>query len=566
MSPTDERVNGGRIVVECIRRAGTTHAFCVPGESYLPIMDAFLEAPELTLVSCRHEGGAGFAAEAYAKATGRPGVCLATRGPGAFNLAIGLHTAMQDSTPVVAFIGQVETARRGREAFQEVEHAEVFRSVVKWSVEVNRTDRLPELVSKAFRVAASGRPGPVVVALPSDVLFGTAVPRYPSGRWYPARPRPAAEAVQQALDWLVRAERPAILAGGGVLASKATAELVQVAEELGIPVWTGWRRFDAFPNDHGHYVGGMSLGVRPELLRPLKEADVVLAIGTRLGDITTQSYSVPTGRIIHVDLSPDVLGEAATALPAEAWLPVASDARAFAGALAEAARAAGFRRQPEHARRMERVAVLRAQFEEVSTPKERRGHALVHPEGVIADLARLLPAEAAIVTDAGNFSGWYSRYYRFRQPGTHFGPTSGAMGYAVPGALGVALAGPPRPVVAMAGDGGFLMTAAELETAVRHQAGFVALVFNNGLYGTIRAHQEKNFPGRYPGTALGNPDFAALARSFGAWGAVIETNDAFAGAMKEALAVSQGQAGGPPRPAVIELRTDPALLSAAAQK
>ena len=551
-------------MLACIRQAGTTHTFCVPGESFLPVIDAYTDAPDLALVACRHEGGAAFAAEAYAKATGRPGVCMATRGPGSFNLAIGLHTAMQDSTPVVALLGQVQTEQRGREAFQEVELADVFRSVVKWSVEVSRTDRLTEVVSKAFRVAAAGRPGPVVVSLPEDVLFAACESEGPVPRCEAAGPEPPGTAVEQALGWLVAARSPALLVGGGVLAGRATPAAVSLAEELGLPVWSGWRRNDAFPNDHPHYVGGISLATRPELMRPLTEADVVLALGTRLGEITTQGYTLPSDRVIHVDLDPQVLAGAPPALPAREWLSIASDAGALARALVAAAAASGYRRRAEQAARLQWVGRLRAEYVRLSTPQSRSGYNPVHPEGIIADLLELLPPESALVTDAGNFSGWYARYYRFRRPGTHFGPTSGAMGYAVPGALGVALAGPSRPVVALAGDGGFLMTAAELETAVRHRVGFVALVFNNGLYGTIRAHQEQRFPGRYLATGLGNPDFVALARSFGAWGAVVETNASFAPALTEALDVSRGSTGGPPRPAVIELRMDPALLRAGA--
>lgn len=543
-------MTGGQAVVECIRRAGVTHAFCVPGESFLAVLDAFYDVPDVQMIATRHEEGAGFMAEAYAKATGKPGIAMATRGPGLTHLSIALHTAQQDSTPMVAFIGQVNTDFRHREAFQEVEIPEFFRSMTKWQVEIRDAERTPELVQRAIRTALSGRPGPVVVSLPEDVITHTADMAFADLSPVP-RPRPAPDEVQRAAALLSGKGSVAIMAGLGVLRAGATEQLVRLAEALQAPVFTTWRRFDAFPNQHPLYLGGTSFGMRRDLLDPLRQADVVLAVGTRLSEITTQGYSLfsPAQRLIHIDLSAEVIGSVyptAVGMVADAGLALEDLLSALPPPSAATLE-----------QRREQTALNRALFERVTTPKPVYTSP-VDPEGVMLDLLRLLPEEAALTSDAGNFSGWLNRYYRFRRPGTYFGSTSGAMGYGVPSAIGVKLARQDRPVVCMAGDGGFAMTMSEVQTAVRlGLSELIFLVFNNGMYGTIRGHQQRHYPGRPVATELGSLNFARVAEGLGAHAEQVTANESFPAAFDRAMSCG--------RPAVIELVTRPERLSAWAE-
>ncbi|WP_264844746.1 thiamine pyrophosphate-dependent enzyme [Caldinitratiruptor microaerophilus] len=543
-------MTAGRAVAEIIRRHGVTHVFCVPGESYLPVIDAFYDMPDVQLVLNRHEGGSVFCAEGYAKASGRAGVAMATRGVGAGNLAIGVHTARQDSTPLVVLLGQVPTRFLHREAFQEVDLAAFFRPVAKWAVQVEHPARVPELVAQAFRVATAGRPGPVVVALPEDVLDREVDFRPPAPPPRP-RPRPAPDEVESAVRLLLDAERPGILAGGGVLRAGATPVLVQFAEALAAPVFAGFRRFDVFPNDHPLFLGGLGMATRPEIVDFVRSRDVLLVVGSRLTEFTTQGYTLPAPetRVIQVDIAPEVIGAVC-----DVEVGIVADAGMALGDLLEAVRASDFPGSDRHRHRREAAGALRAVYERITAPRPMAESEPVDPEGVMHDLQAILPPEAAIVTDAGNFSGWPARFYRFRRPGTHFGPISGAMGYGLPAAIGVAMATPGRPVVCLAGDGGFLMTANELETAVRHRVPVVSIVFHNGMYGTMRMHQERRYPGRPIGWALGDPGFADLARAMGAHGERVERNRDFPAALRRALA-----AGGP---AVMELITRPERLSA----
>ena len=567
-------MKAARLVADVIEQAGVRRVFCVPGESYLALLNELGARPSVRVVTNRHESGAAFMAEGYAKASGGVGVCMGSRAPGALNLSIGLHAAMQDATPVVAFIGQVATAVRGRDAFQEVELARLYSHVVKWSAEVGRADRAAEYVARAFSVAVSGRPGPVAVVLPEDVISADVEPAAAAKPVFPEPPEPAPEAVRRALDWILAAERPVVMAGRGVVRAGAVDALVELAETLALPVYTAWRRQDAFPNHHGCYAGGVGLANHPEVVRALREADLVLGIGTQWNEVTSLGFQVPRGRLVHVDVDPELLATAASRLPAREVLPIVADAGRFLKALKEALPAqrqavpggdsrggpAGI--QPDSRRGW--VARCHARYWELSEARPRTDDGFVHPEGVMASLSRLLPPEAAIVSDAGNFASWYLRFFRFRLPGTHFAPVSGSMGYGLPAAIGVALAdrdsgrwGPGgRPVVLMAGDGGFLMTACELATAVRERVRVVALVFVNGLYGTIVAHQRRQTddPRLLALNTLHNPDFAALARSFGAYGEVVTDNGAFEEAFRRAL-----QAQGP---AVLELRIHPDRLHA----
>jgi len=544
-------MTGARAVVEQLKREGVRHAFTVPGESFLSVLDALYDEPAIALVATRHESGAAFMAEAVGKLTGTPALCMGTRGVGSANMAIALHTAYQDSTPLIALIGQVETPHRSKEAFQEVELAPFFAHIVKWTVEVERTDRLPALIHEAIRRAIGGRPGPVLLAVPTDVL-NAECDFTPDHFRVPAiapRPAPTASDAAHAVDLLLTAERPVILVGGGLLRAGATDDLVRFAEETSIPVIAGFRRYHAFPNNHPLFLGSMGLGAPSCVRERLRAADVLLALGTRLSEFTTGAYTIPAPQtqVIHIDIDAGVVG-----VNNSITLGIVSDAKEALSAMHSA-----LTKHPDPKRDARRAAAARdrAIFEAATTIPETtqsfvlRPQSSVDPTTIMADLARLLPPEAVITGDAGNFWGWFGRYHRFSLPGAFLGPTSGAMGYAMPAAVGAALARPGVPILAVAGDGGFLMTGNELETAVRCNLPVIALVFNNCSYGTIRMHQEREFPGRVSATTLGPVDFARFAASLGAHGTRIINSRDFAPALEHALALK--------RPALIEVITDP---------
>lgn len=539
-------MSGGRAVVEAMRRGGITRAFGVPGESFLAVLDGFYEVP-ITFVPTRHEGGAAFMASGYAKTSGEIGVCLGTRAVGASNLAIGIHTARQDSTPMLALAGQVNRDFLGREAFQELDLVAVFSQYCKWAVQIEDAARVPEQMARAIRVATTGRPGPVFVALPEDMLRDEADMRFVEAR--PAAPGAGdTAALDEALRALLTAERPLILAGGGVLASPGGCEALRaLAEAAEVPVQVAWRRHDVFPNDHRLFLGMAGLGAAPVIFERLGAADVVLAVGTRFQEFTTKGYSLPKPgtRVYHLDVEPAVLG---AAMPVT--LGVVADAGAALLALAE--------RLPSPvpglaARRARNDADRQAFVAATTRTPVAVPRGCVDPGAVVAAMQRLLPPEAIVATDAGNFYGWLSRYYRFRRPRTFVGPTSGAMGYSLPAAIGAKLARPDAPVVAWAGDGGFLMTMTELETAVRTGANVVAVVFDNGRYGTIRMHQERHYPGRVVGTDLTTPDLAKTAEAFGAAGFRVSSDTEVEDALSAALAAG--------KPAVLHVPVDPDWLS-----
>jgi acetolactate synthase I/II/III large subunit len=544
-------ISGGRAVVEALLAAGVDHAFCVPGESFLGVLDALYGEPRLRMIATRHEGGAAFMAAAYGRLTGRPATCLGTRMVGGGNLAIGIHTAFQDSAPLIALLGQVATAARHREAFQEVELAQAFAPLVKWAVEPPSAERLGELTLRAARIAIGGRPGPVAIALREEIL-NQAVP--PLGAKPLPRPRPAPEPglVAEILRLLRAAERPILLLGGGVLAAGASASLVALAEAEQVPVVAAWRRPDVFPNEHPLYLGQSGLGAPSSVGERLLEADLLVVIGSRLNEYASQNYRVPAPgcRFVHVDIDPEGLGA-----HRQADLACLADAALFAEALLAAARADPLPAE-RAAARQRRVVALRNAWDEQATPSRGRARPeYVDQQVVMAHLRRTLSPEAVIVTDAGNFSGWPSRYLRWSRPGTFLAPTSGAMGYAVPAAIGAKLANPARPVVAFVGDGGFLMTGTELETAVRENVPLVTLVCDNRQYGTILMHQQREHPNRRIATALGPVDFAAFARSLGALGIEVRDEREFPAAFAEAQAAD--------RPALLHLHVDPEQLSVA---
>lgn len=520
-----ERIRAGIAVTRMLAERGVRFAFGVPGESFLGLLDALHETPGIRLVSTRHEGGAAFMAEAVGKLTGNPAICMGTRGVGTANLTIGIHTAYQDSTPLIALVGQVETPIRYREALQEVELAPFLQHITKWAVEAPNGDRLPEIVSEAHRRSVTGRPGPVAVALRGDILDEETSATLPAPSDLPtAAPDPAK--VRSALEMLQRAARPVIIAGGGVLRSGATDHLVALAERTGLPVMTSFRRHDAFPNDHPLYLGSLSIGAPPSVIERARTADVVLAIGTRLGETTTFAYTVPgpDAELIHVDVAPEIVGRT---FPAK--IGIAADAATTIRALRQEA---GNMDWPD---RSAANGEDRAIFErDTAVPATSSVSDKVDPALVIGQLRDHLPDESVITCDAGNFYGWLSRYFRYRQPGTFLGPTSGAMGYAVPAAVAAALVrGNEVPSVAVAGDGGFMMTANELAVAAQHGLNVKCVVFNNSMYGTIRLHQERAYPGRVSGTDLASPDFVRYAEAFGGVGVRVEHNADIADGIRE---------------------------------
>jgi acetolactate synthase-1/2/3 large subunit len=540
--------SGGDAVLSSLLAAGVDHAFSVPGESFMGLLAAMHRDPRIRPISTRHEEGASFMAVGYGRITGRPAVAMGTRMVGGANLAIGIHTAYQDSVPMIAVIGQSPTAYRHREAFQEVELAQVFAPLAKAAIEVPTADRLAELTLKVARIAVSGRPGPVVLIVREELTHEAAsfVEPNPVER---TRPAPDPELVARALALLRGAQRPVILAGGGVVAAGASDALVQVAEREHVPVTTAWRRPDAFPNDHPLYLGWAGLRSPTTVLDRLLEADVLLVVGSRLGEFTSYRYRIPapSTKLVHVDIDAEGLGGHRVADVA-----CVADARLFMEALLALSRA-----DPPRAERLaelrERVAADRAAWEQQTTPGRGRARAgFVDQQAVAAHLKRGLPQNAITVTDGGNFAGWPARFLRWNRPGSFLGPTSGAMGYGVPAAIGAKLARPDCPVVVFVGDGGFLMTGVELETAVREDIPIVVLVYDNMQYGTILMHQHHDFPDTAVGTRLGEVDVAGFGRSLGALGIAVRDDADFPAALAEAL--------GSGRPSVVHLRVDPEQL------
>ena len=522
------------------------YVFCVPGESFLATMDSFYGSLKPLLVSARHEEGAGIMAEAYAKASAKTGVCMVTRGPGLTHLSIALHTAKQDSTPLVVFVGQVSTKIRQREAFQELDIVEFTRPVAKWAVELNRADRVAEIVDKAFHIANSGRPGPVVISLPEDIDRSSTAQHSVWRSSTVGIPSPSTKGVAKAVSMIENAERSCIVAGEGVLRVDATDKLIRFAECLGAPVFTAWRRFDAFPNNHPLYMGGLNLSsVSNDLSEPLKTADLIIAIGARLDEFTTLSYSSPSTvqKLIHIDQSPEETGGSWIG----ADLAFVADVGEAMDKLEEALK--NSKRVKPSKERQNQIADWSEYFTKRTTPRGNRiglKDGTIDLEAIYHDILNILTDDASITCDAGDFGSWLIRYYKWNKPRTFFGPTTGAMGYALPAAIAVRLARPQAPALAFAGDGGFAMTMSELETAVRLKlTGLVILVFNNNNFGTIRRHQNREFPGRVVGTGLGKIDFSAIAKAMGAEGFRVSKNGEFAKTFKAAL-----NAG---RPAVIDI-------------
>ncbi|WP_298258871.1 thiamine pyrophosphate-binding protein [uncultured Litoreibacter sp.] len=513
---------GGAILAEQLKIQGVERVFSVPGESFLAALDGLYDSGIQNVV-CRQEGGAAMMAEAHGKLTGTPGVAFVTRGPGATNASSGLHVAMQDSTPMILFVGQIARDHRDREAFQEVDYRQMFGGLVKWVTEIDQTERLPEYISRAFQVAMSGRPGPVVLALPEDMLSAMAdVADRPVVQVATAMPAPAQ--VTTIIDRLGRAKRPLVIAGGPSWSQEAATDLERFADRMDVPVAVPFRRQDHLNNDSPNYVGDLGVGMNPALAKRLQEADLLLVIGARVGDILTNGYALldpsDLGKtLIHAHPSPDE--------PGHVYAPdlaIACDSAALISALADANGKAGDWADWR--------AAARADYETWQQPKETPGP--VKMEQIIPWLSEHLPKDAILTNGAGNYAAFVHRYHRFRRYKTQVAPTSGSMGYGFPASIAAKLQHPDRTVICFAGDGCFQMTCNEMSTAIQHGAAVIVIVVNNGKYGTIRMHQEKTYPGRVSGTMIANPDFAALARAYGGEGQTVTRTEDFAAAFAQA--------------------------------
>lgn len=536
--------SGGRILVEQLLVHGADCAFTVPGESFLPVLDAFYDVKErVKLVVCRHEAGASYMAEAYGKLTNRPGLAFVTRGPGATQAAVGVHTAFQDSTPMILFVGDVDSRFRGREAFQEVDLAALFAPLAKWAARIDEAARIPELVARAFQVASSGRRGPVVLALPEDMLsHGATVPD--ARRYAPAEPHPGAEDMERLRKLLAGAKRPLVILGGSGWTREACNDLQRFVEANDLPCACAFRFQDLFDNRHDHYVGDVGIGINPVLAERVRMSDLLVVVGARLGEATTSGYTllespVPRQKLVHVHPGAEEIGRvyqpelgmvcamAPFARAAAALVPI--DDPPWKGAAGEA----------------------RADYLAWSARREIPGR--VQMWDVVDWLNQHAPEDTLYCNGAGNFATWLNRFHRYPGFRTQLAPTSGSMGYGVPAAIAAKLARPERTVVCFSGDGDFLMTGQELATAAQYGAAAIFVVVNNGMYGTIRMHQEKLYPGRVIGTELHNPHFAAFARSFGAVGEIVEDTAQFGPAFEKCVAAG--------KPALIEVRIDPQAIT-----
>ena len=530
---------GGQILVDALRAQGADLAFGVPGESYLAVLDALHDTPDFRFTICRQEGGAAMMADAYGKMTGKPGLCFVTRGPGATNASPGVHIAQQDSTPMILFIGQVARDQVDREAFQEVDYRRMFGQLAKWVAQIDDAARIPEYISRAYHTATTGRPGPVVLALPEDMLRELA-----DVEDVPASPLVEAHASSDDLstmqDMLNGAEKPFVILGGGGWDADACTNMEAFAAAWNLPVGASFRAQDRMNNDHPNYVGDVGIGINPKLAERVREADVLLVIGARLGEMTTGNYTLiqspnPKQKLIHVYPGAEELGRVF-----RPTLGINAGMRSFLSA------AAALNAKPGNY--AERTKTARADYEEwTAAPAPVPGDVQIGE--VVHWIRDKLSADTVICNGAGNYSSWIHRFHRFRSYRTQLAPTSGSMGYGTPAAVAAKIMYPERDVIAFAGDGCFMMNGQEFATAVQYDANIMIFVVNNGMYGTIRMHQEREYPARVSGTELKNPDFAAMAVAYGGHGEVVERTEDFEAAFKRAKASG--------KPSLIEFRIDP---------
>jgi len=535
---------GGQLIVDQLVAQGADHVFTVPGESFLAVLDALVDV-NINVTVCRQEGGAAMMADAHGKLTGRPGICMVTRGPGASNAMAGIHISKQDSTPVIMFVGQIERGMREREAFQEMDYRAVFGQAAKWATEIDDAARIPEIVSRAFHVAMSGRPGPVVIALPEDMLVEVAsVADAP--RVEPISSAPARGQMQTLATLLSQAKSPVAIVGGARWNARAVADFAAFAQKFSLPVAASFRRQMLIDHEHPCYIGDLGLGGNPEMIKRLKESDLLLLVGGRLSEIPSQSYTlldipVPKQQLVHVHPDDSELGRVYAPSLAIHTCPTA-----FAAEL-DTLPAPATPVWASETRRLHESYLAWSDASKVTVPGD------LQMSGVVDHLQTVLPADAIITNGAGNYATWVHRFHRFKQFGTQLAPTSGSMGYGLPAAVGAKRRHPDKTVVCFAGDGCFMMHGQEFATAVQYNLPIIVLIVDNGMYGTIRMHQEKNYPGRVSATHLKNPDFAAYARAFGGYGERVEKTADFAAAFARAVQSNQ--------PAILHLITDPQAIT-----
>ena len=538
-----DQISGGVALIDALIANGADIAFGVPGESYLAALDALHDTEDkLRFITCRHEASAANMAEAYGKMTGKPGICFVTRGPGATHASIGLHTAFQDSTPMIMLIGQVAADQVEREAFQEIDYRRFLSEVTKWTAEINDASRISEYIGRAFRVATSGRPGPVALALPEDMLRQLCATQK-TVAYTAATAHPGAADLESMKSMLQNAKRPFVLAGGSGWTPEAVDMLQTFAEKNNLPVAASFRCQDRMDNRHPYYVGDMGIGANPKLVKHMQEADVILALGPRLGEMTTDGYGrlaapVPEQTLIHMHQGAEELGRvyqpdlAINATPTT-LLPLIKDWDISGDGW------------------VEHVRKAKADYTEWQKPLSNPGG--VQLAELYAHMREELPEDTIFCNGAGNYASWLHRFYQYRGFPTQLAPTSGAMGYGVPAAIAAKIVAPEKTVVCCAGDGCFMMSVMELATAARYGANVIFLVFNNSMFGTIRMHQEKNYPERISGTELTNPDFVPMAESYGLHASRVEKTEDFAPALKAA------QTAG--KPALIEVMVDPEAIA-----
>jgi acetolactate synthase-1/2/3 large subunit len=538
--------SGGELVVDALEAFGVTQLFCVPGESYLEVLDALHDSP-INATSARQEGGAAMMAEAWGKLHGTPGICFVTRGPGATNASAGIHVAQQDSTPMILFIGQINSKLRHREAFQEVDYGQYLGSMAKWVAEIDSPERITEMVSRAWSVATSGRPGPVVLVLPEDTLSGTAV----STKIKPFKvleTYPSQADLQQMATMIESSKKPILILGGSRWCKDSVSQIEAFAEGFNLPVACSFRRQMLFNHGHPHYAGDVGLGINPQLKSTIANADLVILMGGRFSEVPSQNYELlgvhdAKQKLIHIHASAEELGRVY-----RADLAIHASPKALAQGLSELTPTAKISHQ-----RIEHIAQCHTHYQHWSRVSDKAHPGHVQMPVIITHLAATLPLDAIITNGAGNYATWIHRFWKFAEYGTQLAPTSGSMGYGLPAAVAAKIAFPQKTVVAFAGDGCFQMTMQEFGTAVQANAAVIVLVIDNGMYGTIRMHQERHFPSRVSTTDLVNPDFCALAKAYNAFATQVTHSDQFSEALADAIAAK--------KPALIHIKLDPQAMT-----
>ena len=535
--------SGGEVLVDQLIVQGVTNAFCVPGESYLAVLDAlYLKRKDISLYVARQDGGAAFMAEAYGKATGEVGICFVTRGPGATNASIGVHTAFQDSTPMILFVGQVGGDMVDREAFQEIDYRRMFGQMTKWVAQIDRVERIPEYVARAFQVASSGRPGPVVLALPEDMLVEK-VRIEDSERVKRVTHQPSMQSMQEVRSLLELSERPLVILGGGGWSESARRQIEMFAEKNHLPVGCSFRRQDLFDNRHPNYIGDIGIGINPKLASIVKESDLLLVVGARLGEMTTGGYALieaptPKQKLIHIHPGIEELGRVF-----QASVMINSN-------IEEAAEALNLL-EPSESVSTDWLNRANKTYIENIIPQPSTGD--VDLSELMIAMRELLPRDTVMTNGAGNFSGWIHRYWQYEDFRSQIAPTNGAMGYGVPAGVAAKIACPDKLVVSVSGDGCFLMNGQEIATAIQYNLKILFIVFDNGMYGTIRMHQERDYPSHVYGTALKNPDFAALAKAYGLHAETVTSTRDIRGAIKRCI--DQNSAS------LIHIKVDPEAIT-----